>query len=99
MTVHDGNINESNSRRRVDVVQAGSIADQLARSIADRPLGWRGNDIAVSASIGVAEWRPDSPAGLADSLPLADAALLGTKRDGRNGSSVYRPKQPRLRIV
>lgn len=83
----------------VDLVQAGSIADQLARSIADRPLGWRGNDIAVSASIGVAEWRPVSPAGLADSLPLADAALLGTKRDGRNGSSVYKPKPPRLRIV
>lgn len=83
----------------VNVVQAGSIAEQLARSIADRPLNWRGNDIAVSASIGVAEWRPDSPVGLADSLPLADAALLGTKRDGRNGSSVYKPKPPLLRIV
>lgn len=83
----------------VNVSQATAIADQLTYSIATQPLNWRGHIIDVSASVGLIEWSPDSPVGLADSLPLADTALLGTKRGGRSGYTVYTLKPPRLRVV
>lgn len=82
-----------------DLAQATSIADGMTKAIANRPLQWRESEIVVSASIGIIEWKPGSAFGLAESLPLADKALFGTKRAGRNGYTVYAAKPALLRVV
>ena len=57
------------------------------------PDGSRG----VSASMGVAEWRP--PMTEVELLEVCDAALLQGKREGKGGvtGAIYRaPDEPRL---
>ncbi len=72
--------------------EAGSAADQLVRGFHAADFVWKGEKVALTASIGVAEWLPaygDDPAMV---LEKADAALYETKRRGRNGYSIFRPK-------
>lgn len=67
---------------------ASAIASRLGDAIAAHPLSWKGERIALSASIGLNEWRPEMAFGLADSLLYADAELLDKKRRGRQGIGV-----------
>jgi diguanylate cyclase (GGDEF)-like protein len=63
-----------------DRTQATAIARRLAEVLAQTPLRWKNRDIPVSASIGVTEWRPGGPLGLAESLERADERMFGIKR-------------------
>jgi diguanylate cyclase (GGDEF)-like protein len=63
---------------------ATAIALRLNEAIARRRMHWRGDRIAVPASIGFAEWQPGSEVSLSESLSLADEKMFGTKRRGRS---------------
>lgn len=71
-----------------DLAQAAKVAEDLVGLVAESPCLWRGEAIALSISVGIAEWRPDMAAGLARLIEEADAALYATKKRGRNGFSV-----------
>lgn len=68
---------------------AATIARRLGEAITRRRMHWRGGRISVPASIGFAEWRPESKARLSESLSLADKEMFGTKRTGRSASMPY----------
>lgn len=76
------------------LAEATFTADQLTEAITGQPLHWRGRVIDLAASIGLMTWEPASSAGLAESLPLADRALVGRKKNGRNGYAIYNPDSP-----
>lgn len=61
--------------------EAGRIAARINAAISARPLRWRGHDIEMSASIGVAEWRPGGALSLVDSLERADELMFGIKKE------------------
>lgn len=66
-----------------DVKSAQRLAERLRKAIESTPLRTRGGDIAVTASIGVAE-RASSMAVVADLIRLADKAMYAAKQSGRN---------------
>lgn len=72
--------------------QAQAQADGLTSAVAGHIFLWRGREIAVTTSIGVVEWRPDTGTSLADAISLADSAMFGSKRSGRNDDD---PEAPR----
>ena len=72
-----------------DLDTASALATRLTAAIAVDPFVWKGQQIKLSASIGLTEWTPRSNFSLADSISLADDALFETKRGGRNGHSVF----------
>ena len=64
----------------MDVARATHVADRLARKITRTPLLWNGQEISISASIGLTEWSANSQARLIDSLDRADQQMFNTKR-------------------
>jgi len=60
--------------------QAGKLSESLRAGIAGIQV--EGFTVTVTASVGVAEWRPGES--LSDLLHRADLALLSAKRTGRN---------------
>lgn len=62
---------------------ATAIAHRLNEAIVRRRMHWRGSKISVPASIGFAEWQPESEIRLSESLSLADSEMFSTKRRGR----------------
>ncbi|MGB6054729.1 MAG: sensor domain-containing diguanylate cyclase [Burkholderiaceae bacterium] len=62
--------------------QALTIAEKLRQAIAARPLRFGDAEVAVSASMGTAEYVPEEP--LAAFFARADAALYRAKQGGRN---------------
>ncbi|WP_173932883.1 GGDEF domain-containing protein [Chelativorans sp. Marseille-P2723] len=65
---------------------ASTIAKRLIEAIASTPLEWKGCRVDLSASIGLSEWKPESSITLAEILPLADAAMFGSKRERNNSA-------------
>ncbi len=65
------------------LVQAHPVAERLREQLASRPLLHGGETIALSVSIGIAEWSGDK-AELPRVLAHADAALYRAKAAGRN---------------
>ena len=65
------------------LAQAQPVAERLRENLAARPLLHGGETIAVSVSIGIAEWNGDT-AELPRVLAHADAALYRAKAAGRN---------------
>ena len=69
------------------------VADDVREAIAKAKLSLNGENIALSASIGVAEWKRGET--LDDVLARADAALYTAKESGRNrvaaAESLYPP--------
>ena len=62
--------------------QAVTVGDKVRRVLSERPIGFGGREIPVTASVGVAEWD-----GTVSARPLyaaADRALYRAKRLGRN---------------
>lgn len=64
---------------------AGAVetADRLRRSVAEFPVEWRGIEIPVTISLGVAA-VPECVANARDVLGAADQALYASKKAGRN---------------
>jgi diguanylate cyclase (GGDEF)-like protein len=62
---------------------AAPIADRLREQLAAHPLVLDGTPVAVTVSIGVAEWR-DAGEDMSRLLVRADAALYQAKQGGRN---------------
>lgn len=75
-----------------DYDTASSLATLLSAAIAADPFVWKGQQINLSASIGLTEWTSRSNFGLAEGISLADDALLETKRGSRNDHSVFDSK-------
>lgn len=66
------------------VDSATQLADKLRQTLATQPASWQGQDIAVTASWGVAGSSADHPLSLDDLIRLADQALYRAKAAGRN---------------
>lgn len=64
----------------MDAASAAPIAERLAREIKQTPLQWEGQEIHVSASVGLTEWQPSSEGRLMDSLERADRHMFTSKR-------------------
>jgi diguanylate cyclase (GGDEF)-like protein len=62
---------------------AREVAERLRRSLAARPVRYKGREIAVSASFGIASF-PESTARRDQLFPAADRALYQAKAEGRN---------------
>ncbi len=62
---------------------AGRVAETLRREIAERPIPWAGEALAITASFGVTQAMPGESS-IDAIIGRADAALYQAKRDGRN---------------
>lgn len=78
---------------------AATIVRRLGEAVQRRRMHWRGNRIAVPASIGFTQWRPDSGIGLSDSLSLADDEMFDRKRKSASASKRYDQALPARRIA
>ena len=76
-----------------DLRAAGAYANRLRRRIAETPLQWDGQTIAVTASIGVTEMMPHD-ASTDAALARADEALYRAKTGGRNRVEVNEAPGP-----
>lgn len=69
---------------RTDLDRASAVAENIVAALIEAPLIWRGVQIPVAASIGIASAK--GPGVNAETLmEAADNALYETKRRGRNG--------------
>jgi diguanylate cyclase (GGDEF)-like protein len=88
--------------RRATIANALSIADDMHRSISDRPLHLQGDEVSIAVSIGVATipgvHRVTTTEGF---FHCADEALRYCKQHGRNGVVHYSmlDRQPRSLTV
>lgn len=73
-----------------DLQAAETVADELVRLFRATAFHRKGQTITLTVSIGVAQWSPTDPAGMAGTIENADAALYETKSRGRNGCSIFR---------
>ena len=60
------------------------IADNLRKLIAATPVSFERDELIVNASIGVADFRPDTHKKFEDIFALSDEALYHAKENGRN---------------
>jgi diguanylate cyclase (GGDEF)-like protein len=74
-----------------DLRQAEEIAGALVELVAANQPNWRGHAVALTISVGVAEWSPRGDKTADETLEAADAALYEAKRNGRNGYVLARP--------
>ena len=65
------------------------VARQVLDACRMQPLQWNGVTLPLSASIGVAQWRPEIGLHAARLMAAADRALYVAKQDGRNGYAVF----------
>jgi diguanylate cyclase (GGDEF)-like protein len=65
-----------------DRTQACLVAEKLVAAVGRAAVDWEGKRLSVTLSVGVAAWRPGLS--LDDCLRLADDALYGAKRQGRD---------------
>ncbi|PWJ84156.1 diguanylate cyclase [Pseudaminobacter salicylatoxidans] len=74
--------------------QAARIADELVKLMASSVPQWRDRSIAVTISVGVAQWSPADGKTVEEVLETADLALYEAKRNGRNGYALARDAAP-----
>lgn len=63
---------------------AADAADRLRTAVANAPAQFEDRDLAVTISIGVAQWCPENQPSIAHLFAEADQMLYQAKRDGRN---------------
>ncbi len=69
--------------------EGAMIARHVLEACRAVTMQWQGRQIALSTSIGVAQWRPEIAKFPDRLIAAADRALYAAKRDGRNGYAVY----------
>jgi diguanylate cyclase (GGDEF)-like protein len=74
-----------------DIEQATALAERLRRAIADNRLRHQDQEIAITASMGVATMEPRHT-GLEELISNADKCLYQAKAAGRNRVSVVGPQ-------
>jgi diguanylate cyclase (GGDEF)-like protein len=72
-----------------DITLAKQVAERVREALADNKVSYRGHDISVTASLGVAQW--DGKSDLDELFYHADKALYQAKEKGRNRVEVVPP--------
>ncbi len=69
--------------------EGAMVARHVLEACQGEALQWNGTPLALSASIGVAQWRPEIGLQAERLLAAADRALYTAKKDGKNGYAVF----------
>lgn len=69
--------------------EGAMIARHVLEACKGEAVQWNGAPLALSTSIGVAQWRPEIGLQAERLLAAADRALYTAKKDGKNGYAVF----------
>jgi diguanylate cyclase (GGDEF)-like protein len=73
--------------------EAETLAERVVRAVAQIPFRFEGNNLRVTASLGIAVY-PDQAADAEEVVARADIAMYQAKQAGRNTWQVYRVEDP-----
>ncbi|MCI5157501.1 MAG: GGDEF domain-containing protein [Candidatus Electrothrix sp. AUS1_2] len=73
--------------------KAWEIAEKMRSRIAQTPLNYEGNSLAITVSCGIACY-PEHGQDLTRIMKMADRALYASKGYGKNRCTIYEPPQP-----
>jgi diguanylate cyclase (GGDEF)-like protein len=74
--------------------EAAIVARQIVETCRDECAQWNSIPISLSASVGVAQWRPEIGHYADRLIAEADQALYIAKKDGKNGYAIHQDLQP-----
>lgn len=69
--------------------EGAMVARHVLEACQGESVHWNGASLALAASIGVAQWRPEIGLQAERLLAAADRALYTAKKDGKNGYAVF----------
>lgn len=69
--------------------EGAMVARHVLEACQNEAVQWNGVPIVLSASIGVAQWRPEIGRHAERLIAAADRALYAAKKDGKNGYAVF----------
>jgi diguanylate cyclase (GGDEF)-like protein len=69
--------------------EGAMVARHVLEACQNEIVHWNGAALALSASIGVAQWRPEIGLHAERLMAAADRALYMAKKDGKNGYAVF----------
>lgn len=73
--------------------EAAIVARQIVETCHDECAQWNSAPISLSASIGIAQWRPEIGRHTDRLIAEADQALYTAKKDGKNGFAIHQGAQ------
>jgi diguanylate cyclase (GGDEF)-like protein len=77
-----------------DLREAATVAQSVLEACRADAEGCRGTEIAIAASIGVAQWSPAVGSSPDRLIAAADQALYAAKNEGKNRFAVHEPAPP-----